>query len=148
MSRTACLRLGRRIGCCCGPITRVGGGGPGGGGRRIGLVDDARWGRLREKEAEIERVGRYLASRRHGSESLGKFLRRPEVAWSDVEALDPSVGKLGASREAIEQVVLETKYAGYVERQAAEGERFRRLEHKHIPEHFNYRSIAQLRMEA
>ena len=117
-------------------------------GRRIGLVDDARWGRLREKEAEIERVGRYLASRRHGSESLEKFLRRPEVAWSDVETLDPSVGKLGASREAIEQVVLETKYAGYVERQAAEVERFRRLEHKHIPEHFNYRSIAHLRMEA
>ena len=117
-------------------------------GRQIGLVDDARWGRLREKEAEIERVGRYLASRRHGSDSLEKFLRRPEVAWSDVEALDPSVGKLGASREAIEQVVLETKYAGYVERQAAEVERFRRLEHKHIPEHFNYRSIAHLRMEA
>jgi len=44
--------------------------------------------------------------------------------------------------------VLETKYAGYVERQAAAVERFQRMESKVIPAHFDYAAVPQLRAEA
>ena len=50
--------------------------------------------------------------------------------------------------DAIEQVVLEAKYAGYIERQAAQVERFQRLEAKPIPAHFDYAAVPQLRVEA
>src|SRR5262249_29257649 len=49
---------------------------------------------------------------------------------------------------AIEQVVLETKYAGYIDRQATQVERFHRLESRPIPPHFDYAAIPHLRAEA
>jgi tRNA uridine 5-carboxymethylaminomethyl modification enzyme len=48
----------------------------------------------------------------------------------------------------IEQVVLESKYAGYIERQAAQVERFQRMEGRAIPAHFDFAAVPQLRMEA
>jgi tRNA uridine 5-carboxymethylaminomethyl modification enzyme len=54
----------------------------------------------------------------------------------------------GFSDVVIEQVVLEMKYAGYIDRQAAHVERFQRLEGKPIPATFDYHAIPQLRHEA
>jgi tRNA uridine 5-carboxymethylaminomethyl modification enzyme len=48
----------------------------------------------------------------------------------------------------VEQVVLEAKYAGYVERQAMQVEKFQRLESKTIPAYFDYTAVPQLRIEA
>jgi tRNA uridine 5-carboxymethylaminomethyl modification enzyme len=48
----------------------------------------------------------------------------------------------------VEQVVVEAKYSGYVDRQAVEVERFRRMEGKPIPPHFDYTCLPQLRWEA
>ena len=50
--------------------------------------------------------------------------------------------------DVVEQVVLEAKYSGYIDRQAAEVERFRRLEDRRIPPHFDYAAVHQLRHEA
>jgi tRNA uridine 5-carboxymethylaminomethyl modification enzyme len=50
--------------------------------------------------------------------------------------------------DVVEQVVLEAKYSGYVERQAAQVERFQRLESKAVPVHFDYAGVPQLRAEA
>ena len=52
------------------------------------------------------------------------------------------------SPDAIEQVVLEAKYAGYIDRQAAQVERFHRLESRPIPASFDYAALPQLRFEA
>src|ERR1051326_6691306 len=55
----------------------------------------------------------------------------------------------GAGRRGVgEQVVLEAKYSGYIDRQAAEVERFRKLEDRRIPPHFDYAAVPQLRQEA
>ena len=45
-------------------------------------------------------------------------------------------------------MTIEAKYGGYITRQAAQVERFRRLEDKPIPQGIDYRSIPQLRAEA
>ena len=50
--------------------------------------------------------------------------------------------------EVREQVVLEAKYAGYIGRQAAQVERFQRLEGHAIPSHFDYAAVPGLRAEA
>ena len=60
----------------------------------------------------------------------------------------PPLRELPFSEEVIEQVTLERKYAGYIDRQAAEVEKFHRLESKTIPATFDFAAIPQLRMEA
>ena len=50
--------------------------------------------------------------------------------------------------DVVEQVVLEAKYSGYIDRQTNEVERFRRMEGKRIPGHFDYSAVPQLRREA
>lgn len=90
----------------------------------------------------------HLRSRRRGQDTLEHWLRRPDVDWGKLCVMEPSLQGWQASSEVIAQVVLETKYAGYVERQAAQVERFQRLESKPIPPHFDYHAIPQLRAEA
>ncbi len=117
-------------------------------GRRVGLVTDEAWQRLERKEQDIRALNEHLRSRRHGGETLEKLLRRPDIEWSDLCEREPSLKDRPASAEVIEQVVLETRYAGYIDRQAAQVERFHRLEGKPIPATFDYAAIPQLRAEA
>jgi tRNA uridine 5-carboxymethylaminomethyl modification enzyme len=119
-------------------------------GRRVGLVADDAWERLLRKERAIAALTEYLRQRRQGSHTLEQLLRRPEVGWEDLCAADAGLRGLCGSlpADAAEQVVLETKYAGYVERQAAAVARFQRLEAKAIPAHFDYAAVPQLRAEA
>ena len=44
--------------------------------------------------------------------------------------------------------MLEAKYAGYIDRQAQQVERFQAMESRRIPQHFDYAAVPQLRMEA
>jgi tRNA uridine 5-carboxymethylaminomethyl modification enzyme len=118
--------------------------------RRIGLVEDRRWQRLQEKEKAIERLTEYLRTHRHEQITLEQYLRRPETTWEQLCSLHPALSEqsVGVSTEHIEQVVLETKYSGYVARQAAQVERFQRMESRTIPAHFDYAAVPQLRFEA
>jgi tRNA uridine 5-carboxymethylaminomethyl modification enzyme len=119
-------------------------------GRRVGLVREDAWQRLQRKEEAIAALTEYLRTHRQEGVPLEQMLRRPELDW--VALCEVDAGLRERSRdvpaEAIEQVVLETKYAGYVERQAAAIERFQRLESKAIPPHFDYAAVPQLRAEA
>ncbi len=117
-------------------------------GRRIGLVGDDAWRRLAQKEAEVAALTSHLNEHRYEQDTLEKWLRRSECDWSKLCELAPELRSFAASREAIEQVTLEAKYGGYIERQAEQVERFQRLENKTIPEHFDYAAIPQLRAEA
>ncbi|MCS6852918.1 MAG: tRNA uridine-5-carboxymethylaminomethyl(34) synthesis enzyme MnmG [Gemmataceae bacterium] len=117
-------------------------------GRRIGLVSDEAWERLQRKEAAIAQLTEFLRCKRHGTDTLEHLLRRPDVDWHRLCEVEPSLRSWPASPEVIEQVVLETKYAGYIDRQAAQIERFARLESKPIPPHFDYSAVPQLRAEA
>ncbi len=117
-------------------------------GRRIGLVGDDAWRRLAQKESEIAALTSHLNENRYEQDTLEKWLRRSDCDWSKLCALVPELRTFVASSEAIEQVTLEAKYGGYINRQAEQVERFQRLENKTIPEHFDYAAIPQLRAEA
>jgi tRNA uridine 5-carboxymethylaminomethyl modification enzyme len=117
-------------------------------GRRIGLVADEAWQRLQRKEQAITDLTEHLRGRRVGQDSLQKWLRRSDMDWAQLCEMDPSLRHWPAPADAIEQVVLEGKYAGYIDRQAAQIERFHKLESKPIPAHFDFLAIPQLRAEA
>jgi tRNA uridine 5-carboxymethylaminomethyl modification enzyme len=75
-----------------------------------------------------------------------QFLRRPEVKYALVVALTPPPETLAP--DIAEQVQIEAKYAGYIEKQRAEVARFRRLEDRRIPSDLDYANLVGLRAEA
>ncbi len=117
-------------------------------GRAVGLVDDARWSRFEARRDRIASLGSALRSTRVGGESLEQVLRRPPTTWDEVLAIHPALGPLADDASAVEQVMIEAKYGGYIDRQAKQVERFRRLEDKPLPPGLDYLGIAQLRAEA
>ncbi|MFN0018364.1 MAG: tRNA uridine-5-carboxymethylaminomethyl(34) synthesis enzyme MnmG [Pirellulaceae bacterium] len=115
-------------------------------GHQRGLVDEARFRRLQEKESEISRGLAILSAGREGDIPLDRFLKRPEVEWADCVLRLPELQSI--SRESALQITYDLKYAGYVQRQELQVARQKRLEHKRIPESFDYRTIQHLRFEA
>jgi tRNA uridine 5-carboxymethylaminomethyl modification enzyme len=75
-----------------------------------------------------------------------QFLRRPEVSYTMLEVLCPNSQQL--LPDAVTQVAIEAKYAGYIQKQRQEVERMRRLEERRIPESFDYDAIVGIRREA
>lgn len=115
-------------------------------GYRLGLVDADRWQRLQQKEAAIACTLEKLENYRIGDVSLEKYLRRPEVEWSQLIEHLPELADVPA--EVAEQVVYDVKYAGYVARQQEQVARQQRLAEKVIPASLDYATIRQLRTEA
>jgi tRNA uridine 5-carboxymethylaminomethyl modification enzyme len=115
-------------------------------GRRIGLVDDDDWRRLQAKEEAISALTGLVQSRKHDGDTLATWLRRTQTRWEEIAAWCPEATRY--PKGAIDQVMLEAKYSGYIDRQADQVERFQRLESKPIPPHFDYAAVPQLRFEA
>jgi tRNA uridine 5-carboxymethylaminomethyl modification enzyme len=111
-----------------------------------GLVGSERWNRLREKLDEMEHAAALLDNNYFEGAPLSKYLRRPEVSWTDMVALVPELAAVNP--QVADQVATDLKYAGYVERQQAEIDRQSRLAEKRIPDSFRYELIPQLRAEA
>ncbi|MBX9579527.1 MAG: tRNA uridine-5-carboxymethylaminomethyl(34) synthesis enzyme MnmG [Gemmataceae bacterium] len=117
-------------------------------GRRIGSVGAEAWDRYESKEAGIAELSAYLKSHRSDDDTLETWLRRTGTEWADLCQRHPPLRAWDDRPEVVEQVVIEAKYSGYVGRQAAEVERFRKLEGKRIPPAFDYAAVPQLRHEA
>ncbi len=113
--------------------------------RQIGLINDSAWQRLQDKERAIADLTTHLKTHRHEGDTLETWLRRTEVEWQRIVEMDPNILELKTPPAALEQVVLEAKYSGYINRQTAQIERFQRLEGKPIPKYFDYNGITQLR---
>lgn len=113
-----------------------------------GLISESQWNRLQEKEAAIERLKDYLDSERHDGDLLSKILRRPEMDLQQLGEIDPKVCELAEDPQVRQQVEIDAKYEGYLQRQRRQIEKFRRSENKKIPEWIDYESIPELRNEA
>jgi tRNA uridine 5-carboxymethylaminomethyl modification enzyme len=117
-------------------------------GRRIGLVTDERWQRLERHEQQIAAALALMASKRHQGITLEEWLRRPEIEWDDLCRMSSELAALGIDAVAVNQVTIETKYAGYIRRQSADIERQEKLHLVRIPATFDYQAVPQLRREA
>ena len=123
-------------------------------GRRIGLVDDARWERFMARRSRydrnMDRMRRTTVTVPGGDRvPAASALRRPEVSLSELArggALDMEVLP-GQSDIDLASVETEFKYAGYLERQQTAIRRIRRQEEHPIPHDFRYAGIPGLSHE-
>ncbi len=106
--------------------------------------------RLKNKEVYPGDVKEYLeemnTSPLKNKISLFELLKRPELTYSSLERVDDEMPKL--AQHEITQLEVQIKYEGYIGKQLAQIERFKRLEKKQIPEGINYLEIDGLRIEA
>ncbi len=116
--------------------------------QRIGSSSPAAWDRLQQKEAGIAELERALATIKSDGDTMATWLRRTTTEWSEIVARAPALQSWNVRPDVVEQVVLTAKYSGYIDRQTADVERFRKMEHKSIPEAFDFAAIPQLRKEA
>jgi tRNA uridine 5-carboxymethylaminomethyl modification enzyme len=134
-------------------------------GHEVGLISEERYAKFLMKkeaiEAELKRLSevslgasavvcetlRSLGTAEiHTATSLLELLRRPELSYESLAVLDPDRKPL--PDDVIEQVVINIRYEGYIERQKQQVEHFRKLENRRIPEDFDYDEVPSLRIEA
>jgi len=112
-------------------------------GHEIGLLPERKHSIFCSKQKAIYDELRRLYSMYYENYSLAKVLSRPEVCYKDLPNRNDAL-----SEEVIKQVEIAIKYAGYIERQESEVEKFNNLEEKQIPNSFEFSSVPSLRLEA
>ena len=135
-------------------------------GRQIGLLDDNRYREFRKKaeavQTELKRMQETvlkptaatvdnLASIVKTGElkqptSLAELLRRPELHYREISQIAPSPEIL--SEAVKEQVEIQIKYDGYIQRQQRQIHQFKKLENLQIPGTFDYAEVPGLKTEA
>lgn len=134
-------------------------------GHEIGLVPDAMYEKVVKKQeaidAELDHVKKTVVGvtpcvqeflRSHGSTELKtgmplvELMRRPELGYFLTAEIDPDRPQL--SRDTAEQVDINIKYEGYLKRQQAQVEHFKKLESKKLSTNFDYSTVKSLRIEA
>ena len=134
-------------------------------GHEVGLISEERYAKFLQKkeaiEAELKRLSEVTlgasavvcetlknlgTAEIHTATSLLELLRRPELSYESLAVLDPDRKPL--PEDVIEQVVINIRYEGYIERQKQQVEHFKKLENRRIPEDFDYDAVPSLRIEA
>ena len=91
-------------------------------------------------------LAQYQSTPLKSGSSLADLIRRPELSYDALAVLDS--GRPPLPQEVCEQVNINLKYEGYIERQKRQVEAFQRLERKQIPAEIDYNEIKSLRLEA
>lgn len=134
-------------------------------GHDVGLISEERYAAFVAKkqaiEAETKRLSEVIlgasaavcktltdlgSSEIHTATSLLDLLRRPEMDYEMLAVFDPERKPL--PDDVIEQVVINVRYEGYIERQKQQVEHFKKLENRKIPADFDYDAVPSIRLEA
>lgn len=134
-------------------------------GHEIGLISEERYQRFLEKQeqkkAEIKRlkntvispteeVNRILVSRETSEITTGirliELMKRPQLDYEALAEVDKERPALHPN--VMEQVQIEIKYEGYIQKQLRQVEQMKRLENKKLPVDFDYSTLKGLRIEA
>ena len=134
-------------------------------GHEIGLIDEARYEHLLEKEkqidAEMERLKKVnvgaskevqalleklqTPTLKSGSNMI-ELIRRPELNYMVLAPIDKERPQL--AMDVQEQVNINIKYEGYIRRQLSQVKQFKKMEKKRIPDDIRYEDVGSLRIEA
>jgi len=134
-------------------------------GYQVGLIDEERYQKVVQKEAsinkEIERLNntpigankevqdllmKHESTLLKTGTTLAELIRRPELSYEILAPIDKSRPEL--PKDVIEQVNINIKYDGYIQRQLRQVEQYKKLENKKIPEDLDYYEVPSLRIEA
>ena len=134
-------------------------------GRRIGLVDDFRWKTYKEKKTQIEGLSSTLKELSLSPEQSNPYLTsvgeapidaskraadllvRPNVTLRSLLENVQNVPRGTCDEEVLDEVEIQIKYAGYIDREKRIAEKILRLEDLEIPEGFDFFKITALSME-
>ena len=133
-------------------------------GQRIGLATESALKRTNGKKRAVAQLTDYLDTHQlaateevnallrrfesaplRSSCSLAQILRRPEISMDQLRDISPDIPNHGPNVDA--QTEIQLKYQGYVDRQSAIVERFRRMEQATIPPNLDYAKISGLSHE-
>lgn len=117
-------------------------------GRRLGTVDDQRWKRFENRRDQIQVIRALCHRGQVDGTPLSSWMRRPDA---DVARFADAIAARSDTpfcTDALWSVLIDARYGGYVERQARQIERFRRLEDMVLPDRIDFAAIAELRIEA
>ena len=134
-------------------------------GREIGLLPEARYQQMLEKYQKVAQekkrvektnlapsleLNAFLEAHQtaplHTGCKVADLIRRPQLGYAMLAPYDAQRPAL--SNVIGEQVEIQIKYEGYIEKQMAQIERMRKLEEKKLPEDIDYTTIRGLRLEA
>ncbi|WP_086133828.1 tRNA uridine-5-carboxymethylaminomethyl(34) synthesis enzyme MnmG [Methylocaldum sp. RMAD-M] len=134
-------------------------------GHELGLVDDERWRAFEAKQqaiaeiqtglaktyvrpntAEAETISRFLSAPLLRESTLLELLRRPEIRIEHLQAISARLTE-EENEQVLDQVEIQAKYQGYIDRQQAEIERSRRYDHWRLPESLDYQNVIGLSNE-
>ena len=134
-------------------------------GYEVGLISEERYQKLVEKERLISEETERLKNKMVGGNakvqeflsahestplktavSMADLLMRPELNYEMLAEIDPERKELPV--DVTEQVEIELKYSGYIERQQRQVDQFKKTESRRIPEDLNYDDVPSLRIEA
>ena len=134
-------------------------------GYEIGLISEQRYQKFLQrqemKKAEINRLkntsitpndelNEILVSRETAPLATGireyTLLKRPQLNYSIIKKFDENAPNL--PNDIVEQIEVEIKYEGYIQKQLKQVEQVKKLESKALPSDFDYKEITGLRLEA
>lgn len=134
-------------------------------GYKVGLVPEEMYQALLQKKDQIEKeICRLKNTIVGASEGIQEFLRkhesaplktgvslaelicRPELSYEMLSEIDPKRKPLPV--DVTEQVEIEVKYEGYIDRQLKQVEHYKKMERKKIPADLDYNDVGSLRLEA
>ena len=134
-------------------------------GHDIGLISEERYTKFLNKKKNIENEIKRLEKKvvkptdeinnileKCGTSILttgtkmSELLKRPELSYDDLEAIDTQRPKL--TKQEKEEIEIQIKYEGYIKLQEAQVEKFKKLETKLLPEELDYEKIKGISLEA
>lgn len=134
-------------------------------GHKIGLISDERYAKYLKKQElkkeELKRlkntvisptdeVNKILVSRETSEITTGvrliELMKRPQLGYDALKSIDKTRPQLDPN--IFEQVEIEIKYEGYIQKQLKQVEQMKKLEVKQLPNDFDYNEIEGLRLEA
>jgi len=134
-------------------------------GRELGLVDDSRWQQFNDKREAIElerqrlkstwiqpgsdeaaKLAQHIENKLTREYNLFELLKRPEITHQTIASLYPEGGN-AVNQTVADQVEIDAKYSGYINRQQQEIDRMHRHENTAIPANFDYQAISGLSNE-
>jgi tRNA uridine 5-carboxymethylaminomethyl modification enzyme len=134
-------------------------------GRKLGLISDQQWERFEKKCENIEKANQWIASKKATPAAYNSFLEkkcsaplkqqgpltslvlRPNISLKELLIQEPE-DLIQMSEEVWEQVEINLKYAGYIEKELERVEKVKRLESLRIPTGFSFNSIKALSIES
>ena len=127
-------------------------------GYEYGLIEKERYNKLLKKEADIKNLTKYIKETKvpkditskyidiNKTVSLYELIKRPDVTEDIVYKMSDELSKY--DKEVVNEVIIETKYEGYIKKTYEDANKLIKLEKKEIPQDIDYDKVKNLASEA